>query len=201
MKPIIAAFDFDKTITTKDTLIPFLYELHSDYQNLIKTLKLLPTFLAYQSKLLDNHYAKEKLLMTFLNNFSYMELQEKAEIFAKEKLPLYLKPEAISRLRWHQNQNHHCILISAGLEIYLKPWAETYGFTHILATQLKVNAGKINGEINGSNCFGQEKLNRLLKTIGLRENFVLYAYGDSRGDKELLEAADYKFYRHFPDET
>lgn len=195
MKPVIAAFDFDGTITTKDMLLPFLCQLQTCPKNIVSSIKLMPILFAYKLKLMDNHTAKQKLLSQFIHDFSLTDLQNIAENFAKIKIPLYVRPEALARIRWHQAQKHQCILVSAGLEIYLKPWAESIGFDQIIATQLEVEDKKIHGNIKGQNCFGPEKVNRLLSLTGPRENFILYAYGDSRGDRELLAIADHGFYR------
>jgi HAD superfamily hydrolase (TIGR01490 family) len=195
MKPVIAAFDFDGTITTRDMLLPFLCQLHTRYENILYSIKLIPTLFAYKLKLINNQTAKQKLLSEFINNFSITDLTRIAENFAKTTIPVYIRPEALERIRWHQAQNHRCILISAGLEIYLKPWAETIGFTDIIATQIEFIAEKTQGKIKNQNCFGPEKVRRLLELVGPREHFILYAYGDSRGDQELLATADYSFYQ------
>ncbi len=202
-KKSLALFDFDCTITTRDTLLPFLFTLHRPYQNLLKSLQLTPTLAAYRLGILCNHLAKEKLLQTFIPYFSKNELEKHAHQFAKEKIPPLLKPEALDRIRWHQHQQHPCYLISAGLEIYITPWANTIGFTEVLATQLVFDNDNTTGKIQGRNCFGPEKIHRLENALqknlsDIKKEYLIYAYGDSRGDKELLAAADYAFYRTMP---
>ncbi len=196
-KKTVAAFDFDKTMTYRDTLLPFLFHLHPLHLKLTKALKLIPTVVKYKLGFLQNQEAKERLLKAFLRNRSYEKLQYQAHVFANLRLSHYLRPEALERLHWHHGKGHACILISAGLEVYLKPWATSLGL-EVSATRLKVNNGRITGKIDGKNCYGQEKVNRLLKRFGPKENFTLYAYGDSEGDKELLELADYPYYRKMP---
>ena len=198
MKSVIAAFDFDKTITTRDTLLPFLFGLHSRRQNMLNALKLLPTAVRYQLGHLENHIAKERILTTFLPDYTLPYLIQQAETFAHRVIPQWVRPQALQRIYWHHAQGHRCILLSAGLEIYLQFWAAAFPFETVLATRLSVEQNQVTGKINGRNCFGQEKVNRLLAYAGPRENFTLYAYGDSRGDRELLAAADYPFYRHMP---
>jgi phosphatidylglycerophosphatase C len=195
----VAAFDFDNTITSKDTLLPFLYSLKTNFQKVTGSLQLIPTFVAYQCGLLDNHAAKEKLLHTFLDNMKKEAIETAAHQFAEHHLPQFVKTEALQRLRWHQSQQHICVLVSAGLAVYLTPWAEKVGFDAVLATNLSIENQKVSGKIEGKNCFGQEKVNRLLALLGDKKDFTLYAYGDSRGDKELLALADYKFYRTMPE--
>jgi phosphatidylglycerophosphatase C len=194
---IVAAFDFDKTITHQDTLLPFLLHLHPFHHKAIRLIKLFPTLLLYKMGFMENHAAKEKLLKAFLKNHAYENLEKQAEIFSEHRLSQYIKTDALQRLRWHQGEGHQCILISAGLEIYLKPWAKTMNL-EVSATRLHVHSGRVSGKIDGRNCYGQEKVNRLLERFGPKENFKLYAYGDSAGDKELLALADYPFYRIIP---
>lgn len=196
----VAAFDFDNTITSSDTLLPFLYSLKTNLQKVTGSIKLLPTFVAYQCGLLNNHAAKENLLHTFLRHTGKEVVEEAARRFSDQNLPKFVKNDALKRIQWHQSQKHICVLVSAGLEIYLTPWAKKTGFDAVLATKLSVENQKISGKIEGTNCFGQEKVNRLLTLFGNKKDFILYAYGDSRGDKELLALADYKFYRTMPDE-
>lgn len=199
MTMTIAAFDFDCTITTRDTLLPFLYYINSKRTNIINSIKLLPTAVTYKIGLIENHFAKEAVLQRFLLRHTYDSLLVKAKEFATHRLPTYVQPKALQRIRWHQQQGHRCILISAGLEIYLSPWANALQFDDVIATQLAVTEqGFVSGKIAGKNCFGQEKVNRLLEIVGPKENFILYAYGDSRGDRELLALADHSFYRHMP---
>jgi phosphatidylglycerophosphatase C len=198
MKKTIAAFDFDNTITTRDTLLPFLYGITPCRHNVMNSLKLLPTGIGYKWGLIPNHEAKEHVLTTYLKGYSYEKLQHHANTFAKNKLVQWLRPQALARIHWHQKQGHECIIISAGLEIYLQPWATSLGFNYTLATRIQIHANQVTGKIDGKNCFGQEKVNRLLAMTGSKDNFILYAYGDSRGDRELLALADYPYYRQFP---
>jgi phosphatidylglycerophosphatase C len=203
-KDTLAVFDFDCTITTRDTLLPFLFSLHPFVQDILKSIKLSPVFVSYKTGLIDNHTAKEKLLTTFLNHISYWELQHKANEFAKNSIPPLIKSSALKRIQWHMTQQHRCILISAGLEVYLKPWAQAIGFSDVLATKLLINNDSFTGKIWGRNCFGPEKVNRLAALMGqdiqsLKNQYVIHAYGDSRGDRELLAAADYSYYRTMPE--
>lgn len=195
----VAAFDFDNTITTCDTLYPFLcFITPSKIKIAAKSFKLLPTLVAYKLGYLDNQTAKEKLLTTFLHNQSIEALKKQGEAFAEKIIPARIKPEALQRLRWHQTQGHYCVLISAGLEIYLHPWAKQMGFDAIQGTKLNAMMGITNGKIDGKNCFGQEKVDRLIQCCGDKKNYTLYAYGDSRGDRELLALADHAYYRQIP---
>jgi len=127
------------------------------------------------------------------------KLREEGERFAALVLPGLLRHEALQRLAWHQRQGHHCVAISASLELYVRPWAIKAGFDDVIATRLEMrDDGCTTGKLSGANCFGIEKVRRLETLLGPREAYSLYAYGDSRGDRELLSSADYAYYRTIP---
>jgi phosphatidylglycerophosphatase C len=196
---IVAAFDFDGTITTHDSLLPFLRTVVGMQRFCLNLGKLIPIYLAYQLGVKSNHQAKQQLLHLFLQQQSYEQLLALGETFAQQYIPQIIRPESLPRLRWHQAQNHRCILVSAGLGIYLQPWAKSVGFDNLICTQIVVDAnGFTNGDIDGVNCFGPEKVKRLTHMLGPKNQYTLYAYGDSRGDRELLELADFKYYREMP---
>ena len=198
-KPIVAAFDFDGTLTRRDTLFPFLLYLVGPAVFARHMLVLSPVLAAYGLRLMRNDVAKEKVLARFLRGMNIDALQEKATQFALKKLPQLLRKEAMQRLAWHKKQGHRCVVISASLELYVQPWAIKAGFDDVIASHLETQAdGLISGNLAGKNCYGSEKIRRLEALLGSASGYTLYAYGDSRGDRELLAAADHAYYRHIP---
>ena len=197
-KPIVAAFDFDGTLTRRDTLFPFLLFVVGTPTFAYKLLLSLPVLTGYALGLIRNDIAKQHVLTRFLANMELAELQRKGEQFAEQKLPWLLRTEAMWRLHWHLQNGHRCVVVSASLELYLHPWAIKMGFSDALGSQLETRAdGYVTGNLLGQNCFGPEKVRRLDALLGERGGYTLYAYGDSRGDKELLSAADHAFYKKF----
>lgn len=195
---IIAAFDFDHTMTDRDSLLPFLYQIKGWADATVQLTLLGPAFLSYVSGSLSRQSIKEKILERFIRGKSHRDLEASAAAYAAGLLNHYVKPEPLHRLAWHQAQGHACVLISASLELYLKSWAAQHGFDTVLASRLELNeTRKATGRLEGLNCWGAEKVRRLTEFAGPKHTYQLYAYGDSRGDRELLELADYPFYRKF----
>lgn len=198
-KPVVAAFDFDGTVTRSDTMFRFLLHVVGPAMFSRNLLALAPTLAGYGLGLVRNDIAKERAFTRFLGRTNIHGLQPKAEQFAAQKLPRLIRSEALRRIEWHKEQGHRCVLISASLDIYLQPWARQAGFDHVIASQLEtLGDGRITGNLLGANCFGAEKIRRLNNLMGDRDQYILYAYGDSRGDRELLAAADYAYYREMP---
>ena len=157
-----------------------------------------PILAGYSLKLIPNWRAKESVLTYFLAGRSAPELAAFSQQFADDVLPRLLRPEAIERLRWHQQQGHRTIVVSASLEIYLRPWAARMGIDQIIGTRLISRSDQLTGRILGKNCYGPEKVTRLQALLDQLDP-VLYAYGDSRGDRELLAIARHAYYRKFQD--
>ncbi len=198
-KPVVAAFDFDGTLTRRDTLLPFLLHTLGAAAVARHALVLSPTLAGYALGLIDNGVAKERVLVHCLAGMRIDELQQGAERFAALILPGLLRHESLQRLDWHKQQGHRCVVISASLDLYVQPWAIKAGFDDVIATHLETREdGHVTGKLSGANCYGIEKVRRLEALLGAREGYSLYAYGDSRGDKELLSSADYPYYRQIP---
>lgn len=196
--PIIAVFDFDHTLTDRDSLTPFLFYVQGFWKTIGYLIVLVPSFLGYLIGLVSRQSIKEKILTRFIGDHSFTDIQALGKTYADQQLDRYLKPEALKRFTWHQAQGHRCLLVSASLELYLKPWAKRHGFEEVIASRLELTAtGYVTGRLVGLNCWGAEKERRLLAYLDSREQVQLYVYGDSCGDREILALADYPFYRRF----
>ena len=192
---VVALFDFDGTITTRDSLLPFLWQLFGPVKLAGFALLMSPLLLGYLLRLIPNGVAKEKLLGRMLGGMPMNQLKSEAERFARDTLPHLVRPESAERIAWHLGQGHRVIIVSASLELYLKPWADALGIDEVLATRLAVEQGRAAGRFDGVNCFGAEKAQRIRDYLGDVSGLEFYAYGDSRGDREMLAMAEHAYYR------
>lgn len=196
-KPVVAAFDFDGTITTRDTLLPFLIFAAGRRKTLKHLVLMIPTFLGFLLNMVSRQRVKEKLLTRFFAGMPLSLMQELGNAFSRsQNLNKLVRPEALETIAWHLQQGHKCILVSATIDIYLEPWAKRLGFSNVISSRLETTTTKlVTGRLDGLNCRGAEKARRLQDLLGPRNQYILYAYGDSRGDKELLALADHPFFR------
>lgn len=193
-QPTVVAFDFDGTLTHGESFFRFLAFVTPWYRFVFCFLRSLPVLTLYVGRLMDNESAKVRVLQIFLRGRLLADVQTLATRFAHEKIAATLRPEAIAKLRGHQKQGHACVLVSATLAIYLRPWAQEMGFETVLATELAVDShGRLTGALSLPNCYGPEKAARLQKHYGLAR--IKAAYGDSAGDTEMLAMAEQAFYR------
>ncbi|NCF70582.1 MAG: HAD-IB family hydrolase [Chlamydiales bacterium] len=193
-----AFFDFDGTITVKDTLIPFLYFAFPFSTFIINLFCLIPHAFLYLLRVIDNSQMKVYCLTRFIKGLSVKEFELKAKAFAESKIKYLVRPQALERIKWHQGQGHHVFLVSANLEIFLKHWSISEGIEQTIATMLEQDKqGLYTGKLMGRNCYGVEKVKRLKASVNFSDQDYIFAYGDSRGDKEMLEIADEAFFKPF----
>ena len=189
-KYTIAAFDFDGTITKKDTLFDFI-KFYVGGKNLFKGLIILsPILMLYKLGFTTNDVAKQKLFAYFFKSRSIEVFNKVSEDYIK-RIQEIARPEIINKIKWHQSQNHTVVIISASISNWIKPWAKAMGIEKVLATEIDTIDDLIVGTFSTANCYGQEKVNHFFSEFHDKSEYVLYAYGHSAGDKELLALSDY----------
>lgn len=200
-KPILAVFDFDKTLSDRHSFWRFLRYVSGPFAFYISVFIFIPALLRYfrgKEKLMT---VREKVIVYFLKGMPAEKYLFLSHQFARTHLPKYINPSSIERLKWHQRMGHETILLSNASEDYLKPWAEAIGFELVMGSRFEIGEGKMTGRLIGDHCYGQEKVNRLTAVKGDLSKYSIYMYGDSEGDKELLALADYPYYRIFDKEN
>ena len=186
---VVAAFDLDGTLTRRDTLLPFLLKAcgpAATYRAVLGVSLLLVRALAGGAR---RDVAKEALLVRLLAGRPVEPLAEVAEAFADDVMPM-LRPEMIERVAEHRRAGHELVIVSASPELYVAPLGRRLGFDAVLGTRLETDAeGRLTGRLLGPNCRGEEKAVRLREWLGEEGTAEIWAYGDSRGDREMLALA------------
>ncbi len=196
-KELIAVFDFDGTITFKDTLLVFIKFTKGRWLFFMGFLLFSPLLLLMKLKLYPNWKAKQDLFSFFYRGIPLEKFNDWGRIFGSE-IDKILRPKAIEAIKQHKNNGDRVVIISASIENWIKPWAKKVGIDVVLATKIEQDKkGLLTGKFLSKNCFGQEKVNRLLQAFPNRNEYTLVAYGDSRGDKELIEISESGFYNKF----
>ena len=194
---VLAAFDFDGTISTRDTFFPFL--MHACGKGVVYkelAFSLAELLIPGAEKSVRNRL-KASLVRRLLRGMPRAQLEETARDYANKVLASRLRQKAIERIQWHREQGHRCVMVSASLEIYLRPISRALGFDDLLCTRLDESNELLSGELIGANCRRAEKVARLQGLLGNLSQYHIYAYGDSAGDREMLEIAAERFYRPF----
>lgn len=190
----IAAFDFDGTLTRRDTLLPFLVRACGARAVARAVTRVAPGATRARLGRLEQaiHHrdaTKEALLRALLAGRDAAWFAEIGEAYART-LPGRLRPEMARQVSWHRDHGHELVIVSASLGTYLEPFARAHGFDHVIAVDLEVgDDARLTGALVGPNVRGPEKAVRVQAWLGDDVPEFLWAYGNSSGDLELLELA------------
>ncbi len=190
----IAVFDFDGTLTCKDTFLEFIRFSCGSWKFYKGFLLYSPLLFLMKLHLYPNWKAKEIVFSYFFKGWKYTEFVELSNEFAY-KVEKIKRDAVVAKLKEHIKNGDTVYVISASVEEWVRPWCENYRVNGVIGTKIEVDQkGLVVGKFQTKNCYGREKINRLLEVEPSREKYSLYVYGDSRGDKEILEFADKGFY-------
>jgi phosphatidylglycerophosphatase C len=190
----VAAFDFDGTLTNGGSVFDFLAAV-SGRQAVVRASAALAPRLA-QAALAGGTVAdetKEELFVRVLGGVDAAYLDQVGAEFAVSHLAAHVRPEVRRRLDWHRGRGDKVVVVSASPDAYVRVAADRLAADGAIATRLAVDdSGRLTGRYDGGNCRGEEKIRRLrqwMAEAGM-EGARLWAYGNSRGDLRMLQAAD-----------
>ena len=196
MKKGIAFFDFDGTITKKDTLLEFIKFTKGSFGFYLGFLLNLPYLIAYKLKIISNQSAKEKVLRFFFHGIAIEEFNRRCQEFAEQVVPKLVRTKALDEIERLKAMDVKVVVVSASPENWIEQWTKRLGL-ELIASRLEVSGGKVTGKILGKNCHGDEKVVRIKEVYDLTNYNIIAAYGDSGGDKPMLALADQAHYRPF----
>jgi phosphatidylglycerophosphatase C len=183
-----AFFDFDGTISTRDSFLLFLY--FADKKRFLRTcLVNLPQILWYLAGHFSSHRLKEMFLDGVFRGESMGDLEKKAEQFCRQQLPAVIRKNFWTQLDFHRQHNHHVVVVTATPTFILAPWCARHEI-EIIGTELALaKDGSVTGRIAGRNCKGEEKVRRIRQRYVWGDDSTIYAYGDTSGDLPMLDLA------------
>lgn len=192
----LALFDFDNTITRKDTLFHFIRHTRGFWKFWRGIIVLSPFFAAFAFKRIPNHALKEYVLGYYFRNWTAADFENAGRQYCRQHLPKILKKSAMERIYWHKSKGHRIVIVTASLETWVREWSDTEELD-LIATRILTENGRISGRLQTPNCNGNEKVRRITSFLCLDDYRRIYAYGDSDGDQPMLSLAHESFYRSF----
>jgi len=186
----IAIFDFDGTITHKDTFVEFIAYVFGRTKMAMGFLQYAPLLVLMKLNLYPNGKTKERIFRHFFKGMEYKTFTRHCNAFA-EKISCFTRENVMDIIRQQQARGTTTYVISASVEEWVKPFCTKIGIDKVIATEIEIDiTERLTGRFRTSNCFGKEKLRRFIDLEPNREEYYLYAYGDSRGDYDIVRFAD-----------
>jgi len=187
----LALFDFDGTLTTKDSLGEFIKFAVGKPTYYFKLVLFFPIFLLYKTKLMDNSYAKELLFRLYFYKINEDEFKAVAQKYGETEINDILRQNIYEKFLQHIKDGDKVLLVSASIKCWLSPWAQKHK-VELLCTELAFEDKIFTGHFKTKNCHGEEKLTRVQAHLNLDNYDKIYTYGDSSGDNAILAVADVK---------
>ncbi|MEI0567611.1 HAD-IB family hydrolase [Brachyspira pulli] len=189
----VAYFDLDKTILSKDSIVPFMkFYLKKNPSSIIYYIALIPYFLLFCLKIINNESVKYRIAHIFKN--IDIEFGDKiGKEFADTVVPTLYYQDALEEIKRLKKEGYTLVLITASFEIYAKYIAKNLGFDRCMGTELWAFRGKYTGYMYGRNCYGSAKRYRLYtESFFTKHSDKNRAYSDSISDLPLFDFADTK---------
>lgn len=188
-------FDFDGTLTYKDTMFLYLKFYNSAKFN-FQFLKHIPLFILLKLKLASAEKVKKSFISSILKGQSKTKIVEKSQQFFEEHYPEIIRENAIEFIQNIDREHTESYLVTASLDIWVKPFAEKFKM-NLLATRAEFKNDIFTGNFVGNNCNGGEKVHRIKEALQGKKFDKTIAFGDSSGDKEMLEWANESHFEFF----
>ncbi|MEM6641609.1 MAG: HAD-IB family hydrolase [Bacteroidota bacterium] len=191
----LALFDFDGTITSKDTLLEFGKFSVGNRSFYLKMVFFVPLFFLMKIGVISNQRGKELFLFWFIGRPEKKQFETLCKNFAEAEIPKMIREGALEKIEGYLTDGAKVIIVSASPENWIKPWAHKHNI-EVLSTKLNFSENHFQG-IEGTNCNGEEKVRRIEEAVDLSSFEKVIAYGDTTGDHPMLALAHEKHYKPF----
>lgn len=186
----LCIFDFDGTLTRKDTFVEFSLFVFGKRKTYSTLILFSPLLIGMKFHIINNGWLKQKIFSFLYRGMPYQLFKEKGQLFANQ-ISTFENKYVISKLKEIQSNKTTIIVISASIYEWVEPWCKKNNIDIIICTNVEVKNNLLTGRFSTPNCYGPEKLVRLIKEIGNIKKYHITVYGDSNGDRELFNNANY----------
>ena len=188
-------FDFDGTLTYKDTMFLYL-KFYDPLKFNFQFIKHVPLFILLKLKLANAEKVKKSFISSILKGQRKSRIEEKTKKFFENYYPEIIRENALEFIKNRNSENTESYIVSASLDIWVKPFAEKLGM-NLLATRAEFRDDIFTGNFLGRNCNGTEKVSRIKEAIDGKKFDKIIAFGDTSGDRPMMDFADESHYEFF----
>jgi len=192
-RKIAVVFDLDKTITRSDTYISFLVSILAHRPQRIFHSLWLPFAVAiHKLGIKNNSWLKTVFFRAIVAGSNRDQMEKWVNQFITKVLAKEIYSNARITIEQHKQLGHKMILASASFDLYVNELGKQLGFDEIICTLSSWNdSNQLKGEISGTNCYGESKLNRLKVHFGSERNqWHIIGYSDHHSDEPMLNWVD-----------
>ncbi|MBK6434794.1 MAG: HAD-IB family phosphatase [Rhodanobacteraceae bacterium] len=191
---VLALFDFDGTITTREMLPDFVHYAVPKWRLRLGKLILMPMVIGYRLGWVSGTAIRAAIARAGFRGMTVTDYEAKAKAFARDVLPGVLRPEMMTRIAAHRASGDTVVVVSGAYDVYLKHWCAEHGLD-LIASTLEVRDGRLTGRYAGAQNVLAEKARHVRERFNFSAYAEIHAHGDTPEDQHLLALATRKFYR------
>ena len=98
----ITLFDFDGTISSKDSFMLYTLYISGSIKFVIGLLILSPILIMYKFRLMSNQFMKSSIIRFYYKNLSLDQAEKLSKSFNSEILAKIIRRKALDRIEWHK---------------------------------------------------------------------------------------------------
>jgi phosphatidylglycerophosphatase C len=186
-RPLVA-FDFDGTLTHRDSFLAFLRWRFGPATYYGRLAGLTGAMAKYGADR-DRGRLKGAIVKAFLAGLPMDDVRAAAERFATYSQARLIRSDARACWETWRRQNARLVIVTASPEVLVTPFGRHLEAEAVIGTKLTLDPqGRVQGDLDGPNCRGPEKVRRLEAVYG-EDLQLTAAYGDTEGDREMLKRA------------
>ena len=189
----IAFFDFDGTLTRKDSFLPFMKGISTKQRYYSGLVFIALFYLLNTFNIISGKRLKEKVLSFFIGGLRPVDIRKEVFRFTEKLIPDMLNDRALNQLDSHRRKGDKIVIVSASMDIWLEPWCLINDFD-LICSIAEIKNGKYTGKLEGENCKGEEKVIQIKDSYDLTTFERIYAYGDSKHDIPMLAMGTDSYY-------
>ena len=193
----LALFDFDGTITTRETFPDFMARAVPRRRLALGRVLFAPWVVGYRLGVVPVALLRTALVRYAFSGVPLAVVEAAGAALAADVLPGLVRPEVQTRIDWHKARGDTVAVVSGGFDVYLAPWCRAQGLDWICSS-LAVRDGRLTGRYAGAQCVADEKARRVRARYDLAGYRAIHAYGDTHEDDALLALADHATWRGRP---
>jgi len=196
--PNLAIYDFDHTLTTKDSFFVFLGFLCGKVKSLSALLYVISIY-PLQSKELKNKigfksFVKTKLIDLLVTGRTVEDCTNAA---IKARQVQVIKNDVFDTLIDHLDKGNSIVIASGALSLYLPELVRDIPNDGIICTNISTENGIVTGKMTNGNCVRFRKKELIQEWIETQEKKgiffdEIYAYGNPPDDDHMMELAHHK---------
>ena len=189
MSKTLVLFDFDGTLTKRDTFPQFIFFSKGYFKGLLGFIIYSPVIFLFLIKIVSGAKLKEKLVSFYFKGEKEEELKQKGTRFIEKLIQSdSLDKNTFEKLEMHLAQNDKVCIVSASLDIWIESFCKKFNLDY-LCTELQFENGTYTGNLKTPNCNNAEKAIRIKQKYNLADYSKIIAYGNSKGDKAMFDLA------------